>query len=380
MAQVLIVCRAMRTACSLGLVLLAACVGEAPPSGQDDPDGDLDPVAQDLRVSGKAIDYFVPSTTLQGVALVTDGINPQLTATSATDGAFAFPTVPVGSQIFVSASHTSYRPTRNLVAVGDTAIAQDLYLMSATDINRQYATAGRTPAAGRAFVVADLLRSNGTPMAGVALTGVRLVDAAGAPAAGVLGPYVIGDAGDIVIGRTQTETHAGKARVAILDAPAASLTLKISFLDGQGQTQTVTTPVTTAADGATLVRSGGVSGTSGGATPAPGGNVLAPQFVADIYPRLQTAANGGRGCANCHTIGGLGAVAVFNALPAGVLATLKAKTGLIDTASPARSLLLTKPLYELPPTVQNHPNATFVDPSDPDYKLIQLWIQQGAQL
>jgi len=30
--------------------------------------------------------------------------------------------------------------------------------------------------------------------------------------------------------------------------------------------------------------------------------------------------------------------------------------------------------------VQNHPNATFVDANDPDYKRILLWIQQGALL
>jgi len=370
----------MRSARSLGFVLLAACVGEAPPT-QDPGDGGVDqpaPAAQVERVTGKAMDYFVANTPLQGVALATDGINPQLTTTSATDGAFTFPTVPVGSLIFVSGSRTSYRPTRNLVVVGDTTVAQDLYLMSTVDINRQYATAGRTPDAGRAFVVAELQRSNGTPMAGVALTSVKLLDATGAPAAGALGPYVLGDTSDIVLGPTQTETHAGKARVAFLDAPVGSLSLKISYVDGQGQTQTQTTPVTAAAGGATLVRSGGTGGL-GGSVPT-GGNPQAPQFAADIYPRLQTAANGGLGCANCHTVGGLGAVAVFNALATDVLAALKAKPGLIDTANPGKSLLLTKPLYELPPEMQNHPNATFVDKSDPTYKLILLWIQQGAQL
>jgi len=110
------------------------------------------------------------------------------------------------------------------------------------------------------------------------------------------------------------------------------------------------------------------------------GSPAAPRFTADIYPRLQTAANGGRGCANCHTVGGQGAVAVFNALPSDVLAALKAKPGLLDLTTPANSLLLTKPLYEQPPLVQNHPNATFVDANDPDYKRILLWIQQGALL
>jgi len=367
----------MRIPRSLGLVLLAACVGEAPPLPDQQDTGDAEPASQAERVSGKALDYFVASTPLQGVTLVTDGIDPPLTTTSSADGAFVFQAVPVGSQLFVSAARAGYRPTRNLVTVDDAAVAQDLYVMSAADINRQYATAGRTPTAGRAFVAADLLRNNGTPLTGVPLTGVKLVDAAGAPAAGVLGPYVLGDTGDVVLGPTQTEAHGGKARVAFLDVPAGSLSLKVTFLDGQGQSQSLTTPVTTAADGATLVRSGGTG--SGSTGQAGGTNPAAPRFATDVYPRLQTAANGGRGCANCHTVGGLGAIAVFNALPSDVLAALKAKAGLLDLAAPAKSLLLTKPLYELPPAVQNHPNATFVDPSDPDYKLILLWIQQGAQ-
>jgi hypothetical protein len=365
----------------LGPGVLAACVGEAPPppgtgDGDDDP-GDVP--AQVQRVSGKALDYFVPATALQAT-LTTDGIDPPRTATSATDGAFAIDELPVGSQLFFSAARAGYRPTRNLVAIADAAVVQDVYLMSTTDINRQYATAGKTPVAGRAFVVADLQRNNGTPLAGVPLTSIKLVDAANAPVAGVLGPYIFGATGDIAPAATQTETHGGKTRVAFLDVPAGRASLQVTFLDGAGQQQTLTTPVTTVADGATLVRSGGTGGTGGtaGGTGG-GGGALNPRFTTDVFPRLQTAANGGRGCANCHTVGGLGAIAVFNALPTDVLAALKAKPGLLNLTTPADSLLLSKPLYEAPPALQNHPNATFVDANDPDYKLILLWIQQGAQ-
>ena len=47
------------------------------------------------------------------------------------------------------------------------------------------------------------------------------------------------------------------------------------------------------------------------------------------------------------------------------------------TATPADSLLLTKPLYDDPP---NHPNATFLDMNDPDYIVFLQWITQGAPL
>jgi hypothetical protein len=372
-ARALMVCSRMRSFRWLGLVLLVACAGEAPPLPGEDAPAEVPVEGQ--RVSGKAMDYFVAGTPLPGAALATDGIDPQLLATSDEAGAFAFEQVPVGSQVFFSASRASYRPTRNLVAIADAAVERDLYLMSAADVARQYATdGGKTPTPGRAFVIAELLRDNGTPLAGVPLIDVKLVDGAGAPIVAI-GPYVVGTGGVVVpVGPTQTEIHDDKARVAFLDVPPGRFSLEVAFLDGQGQPQTLTTPVTTAPDGATLVRSGGVGGGGGTGIPAN------PRFAADVFPRLQTAANGGTGCANCHTVGGTGAVAVFNALASDVLASLKAKPGLIDLADPARSLLLTKPLYEPAPELQNHPNATFVDTNDPDYQLILLWIQQGAEL
>jgi hypothetical protein len=363
----------MRTLCSLGLVLLAACPGEAPPP-LPTPDSAVS-ADESQRVTGKAMDYR-DNTPLSGAELATDGIEPPLMATSDAEGAFAFESVPVGSQFFFSVSRMNYRPTRNMpIAVAAEPVTQDLYVVSNAYVNVQYATDGKTPTAGRAFVVAELQRNNGMPLIDIPLTDVKLVDGQDVPAPGVVGPYVIGALGDIVPATLTTEAHGGKARVAFLDVPPGTFSLKVTFLDGQGQPQTVTTSVTAVADGATLVRSGGMSG--GGM--AGGGNPLNPRFERDIHPRLQTAANDGLGCASCHALGGSAALAVFNALPADVLAALKAKPGLIDLAAPENSLLLTKPLYELAPP-QNHPNATFIDVNDPAYKLILLWIQQGALL
>src|SRR5262245_11054857 len=109
----------MRSSCLLGLVV-APRVREAPPPDEPDPTGAPPPPGQ--RVSGRIMDYFVQTTTLVGAVVVTDGIDPRLTSTSATDGTFDFEIVPVGSQIFFSASRATYRATRNLVAVADTAV------------------------------------------------------------------------------------------------------------------------------------------------------------------------------------------------------------------------------------------------------------------
>lgn len=364
----------MRTLCSLGLVLLAACPGEAPPLPT--PDAGEQPI-EGQRVSGKAMDYFATAPTpLQDAALSTDGIAPPLSATSALDGAFAFERVPVGSQIFFSAARPNYRATRNMpVTVADAAVEQDIYLMSTAVIQQQYATDGKTPTAGRAFVVAQLQRNNGQPLVDVPLTDITLVDGLGAPVPGAIGPYVIGGAGIITPAAIATASFGtAGSRIAFLDVPPGNFSLKVLVAGGQGP-QAITTSVTAAADGATLVRSGGMGG---GGMGGGGGTPLNPRFATDIYPRLQTAANGGLACANCHTLNGTAALAPFNVLAADVLAALKAKAGLIDLATPANSLLLTKPLYEKPPALQNHPNATFVDADDGSYKLMLLWIQQGA--
>ncbi|HWU88139.1 MAG TPA: carboxypeptidase-like regulatory domain-containing protein, partial [Kofleriaceae bacterium] len=312
----------MRLRCSLSFLVLAACAGEAPPDRPTD--GDVDPpAATGQRVGGKAMDYFVANTPLQSTTITTDGIDPQLMTTSAADGAFAFESVPPGSQVFLSVSRTNYRPTRNApVSVTDAAVTSDVYLLSNADVIRQYATDGKTPTAGKAFVVAELLRNNGTPLTGIPLTDIKLTDAADAPVPGVIGPYLFGALGDLTpAGVTQTAAFGGKVRVAFLDVPPGNFSLKVTFLDGQGQPQTVKSSVTAAADGATLVRSGGMGGGGGGA--AGTGNIANPRFAQDVFPRLQTAANGGRACVNCHAAGGPGAVLVMNALPADVLATLK---------------------------------------------------------
>jgi len=156
--------------------------------------------------------------------------------------------------------------------------------------------------------------------------------------------------------------------------PPGTFSLKVTYPGGAGDITDITS-VTSTADGAVLALSGGIG--SGG----PGSAITDPKFSVDIYPRLQRAAVGGLGCANCHTLGGPGAIIQYDLPAAMVLASLlpAAPNGRVDTTTPANSLLLTKPLYEPPPLTQNHPNATFIDINDPDYKLITLWISNGLK-
>ncbi|HEY6038349.1 MAG TPA: hypothetical protein VIV58_28900, partial [Kofleriaceae bacterium] len=87
---------------------------------------------------------------------------------------------------------------------------------------------------------------------------------------------------------------------------------------------------------------------------------------------------GGLGCANCHTANGPAAVLPYDGTPDVTLAAIKAASGVINLATPATSTFLTYPLYEVTPP-QNHPNATFLDVNDPNYKLFLLWITNGTK-
>ena len=355
---------------------LVACAAKAPPEIPNHPDsgtGGSGVPDVGLTVSGKAKDYF-SGVALQNTTVATDGIDPPLSTTSATDGAYALD-IATGSKLFFLATRPNYRATRSAaISVLDVALNQDVFVMSSADVGRQYTTLGKTPAAGTAFMAADLVKPNGTPIVGIPLANVTLLDAALQPVPGVLGPYFFGALGDLDPALTVAAAQGTppRSRVAFLDVPPGTFTLSVTFPGGAGNV-VINTLFTTAPNGANIVVTG--NGGAGTMTPPPPD----PSFTTDIYPRLQKAANGGVGCANCHTASGPAAVLKYDETPDIVLASMKAIPGVIVLVTPASSTLLKKPLYELPPAVQDHPNATFLDINDPDYKLILLWITKGAK-
>ena len=356
---------------------LTGCAGKAPATPGDDTPGvdagaDAPAAEMGQKLTGKTMDYFTAATPMDNTAIASDGVTPPMMVTSATGGLFAIPNVPTGSKVYFTLTRTLYRPTRNPpVTIEGVPVIQDLYMATIADVNRQYATANKPVTAGKAVLFAELKKNNGTPLEGVPITDIVLLDALNAPVP-VAGTYFFGAAGDINIALTTSTAFGGRARVAMLDVTPGVYTLKVTYANGQGGTATNTTPVAFVADGATLASSGGMGG--GG-----GGQITNPKFTTDIYPKLQKAAAGGLGCANCHTLGGPAGGAIKYDDPAALtLTNMKAIPGLLDLTTPALSLFLTKPLYE--PAPYNHPNATFIDINDPDYKLFLLWITQGALL
>jgi hypothetical protein len=119
---------------------------------------------------------------------------------------------------------------------------------------------------------------------------------------------------------------------------------------------------------------------TGNAPLQPGGDV---SFDAQIYPLFLSTAEGGYGCQGCHTnqagttpAGGLN----LWGGPDVAYAQLDPSTfpNRVNLGSPETSTLLVKPLYQ-PSGGQNHPIFAWVSTSDPAYRLILQWIQEGAQ-
>ena len=366
----------MRVALSLFVLAgLAGCPGSAPPDVGDNPDGgggdDASPTS--FLLNGKVMDYF-GNVAIDGAAIATDGLTPALTATSAADGAYELD-VAVGSALYINATKAGYRPTRNAaMTVADQPVTQNVYLMTDQDVKNQYTAVGATPTLGTAIVIAELRRNNGMPLEGIPLTNIQLLDAANQPVVGAKGPYFFNAGGSVDTAQTTATAYNGRTRVAYLDVPPGTFTLAVTYLNSQNQNTTNNTTLMTVADGGTLALSGGMGGSGDG-----GMTVTDPSFAMHIYPKLQRAGAGGLGCANCHTLSGPAAVLKYDDPAGTVLAAITARTGVVNAVTPADSLLLKRPLYEQPPALQDHPNATFLDVNDADYKLFLLWIQNGAK-
>jgi hypothetical protein len=131
----------MRLALSLFLVAgIAGCPGKAPDDVTDQPDADTgDASTTALMLSGTVMDYF-GGTPVQEAMVATDGLEPPQMATSSTLGAYAVE-VAVGSKVFLVASKSMYRTTRNsAVDVADMPVTKDIYVMKELGI---LAAAGR---------------------------------------------------------------------------------------------------------------------------------------------------------------------------------------------------------------------------------------------
>lgn len=362
-------------------VVLVGCVGEitgldeepdAAPSPAPDAGGEAGDAGSPVpsySVTGSVRDY-ANGDPLPDVALAVEGLDPGMQAVSDPSGAFTLEGVPGSSAFYFRAmpSGTTYLPTTNAsVTVLDANVTADVYVVSAVYRQRQHSTVAIPLAPSTSLVVGELVNLDGTPLTGIPLAAVSIMPAGGGPGVGN-GPYFIGGAGDVDPNLLVSTAFGGRARVAFLNVPSGAHMIMVNHAPLDGPRIVAVGSATTYDNGATLAR----------AVHDPTAGQGTPSFKTDVYPILQKASLGGQDCASCHSAGKVaGAVLILDDGADVVHARLLANPLLVNLQVPADSLLLTKPLYESPP---NHPNAIWLDATDPHYLKILAWISGGAPL
>jgi hypothetical protein len=331
----------------LSIVVSGCMVGPASSHAIDEP------VDQTAQLSGHTVDYFT-GAVIGDVGFETMGLAPERMAASAGDGAFAMD-VPIASTFFVRTDATeTHRPTVNPVIGSETT---DLAVFSTADINRQHVTAGVEVVPDTTTVFVELTPLDGTMLDAFSRTNLSIVDPSSLQVI-ASNPFVIGPYGDV--DPTLDSASGPSGRFVFLDVEPGEYALVVECQDCNPAFETEQPLISSA--GVTLAR------VTLGTEPRP-----RPDAFETIYPLFARGADGGLGCANCHTAGGT--TPAFDGDPSDVRDAILAAS-LVDVADPDRSLLLSKPLYETP---ANHPNATFLSTSAPDYQAIRAWIAAGAK-
>ena len=201
------------------------------------------PQPRTVSIAGTVIDYFSgnPVTTARVSAT---GLDPGLSGTSDASGRYAFSGDSAGAECFLSVFDVeNFVDTMtgpfNVAAAPLTLTA---FAVAATDLNRQYATVGRTRSDGLGVVVVHLLDASGQPLETVAASDVVLAADNGSPVG--VGPFFFGPAGDIDPSLTVSRVFSGRARAAFLDVPAGACTLRVTEPSGFQQA-TVRLPANT---------------------------------------------------------------------------------------------------------------------------------------
>ncbi len=338
------------------LVLLFALVGCV---GDDAPSGDDEPLGGSRTVTGEVVDFETNAAVGGAASVSTSGVLPAPRVTSQ-GASFTIEGIPDNSTFQILASVTpTHRPTfgpsidvlvENVSGVATPAVSETFLAGLATAF-------GVSPTAARGVLLAQLVDDGGAPKAGVA--GNQLV-----LAGGVDGPFFL-DANLAPDDGATSSSASGY--VVFFEVPAGVAEF------GQAAAPTVTLVMPSSPVNAGAVTIARVVVTDG--APELPQNV---QFVRDIIPIFQLGG-GGRGCAACHSGGGIGkdlGGLKLDGPTQQVYAELKEDPTRIVLATPETSLLLRMPSREDP--ADTHPNVTFASEADPDYLKILVWISEGA--
>ncbi len=262
-------------------------------------------------------------------------------------------------QILASAG-ASYVPTYSPAVMLTTGALDGLvaYDVSTTFLSQLETGFSITPTASDGILLLHLVDSAGKPVSGVAGSNLVLSGISGAS-----GPHFL----DANLAASTATSSSSSGWAVFFNVPAGTVSL------AQAANATATVAMAESPVAGQTVTIANVTVTAGAPPPAPK-NV---SFSAQVVPIFSN-----RGCTACHSGNKIGANLGDLALDGGAnhiygQLTNPAHPMIIQTAAPAKSLVLTMPSYENPPDA--HPNVTFQGPQDPDYQTILVWITEGAK-
>ena len=343
------------------LLFAAACgdggssSGDGGGSGGDGGSGD-----PTVSVSGSVIDFQAGTPITGSATITTEGLNATPTPTISTSGAdFTIEGVPSYSVFFLlTGSPPTYRSTYNTATVVEAADVTGVQAeaVSEASVTELVTVFGVTPAAGTGILIARVVDDAGTPLNGF--------DGALLTVTGANGPFYLGADHRPDAGLTATSAS---GEIVWFDVPG-------------GMAQLAAAEPTITVDAASAPIAGNVvtlarAVVTEGAPPLPTG----VSFANDIVTMFDR-----RGCASCHSGNGpgrdRGGLTLDGGVPkiyAEVTTEISPNDGVtrVNLPDPPSSLILRLP--GLP--ADRHPNITFASDTDPDYLLLLVWIQEGAQ-
>ena len=342
--------------CVLISVTASSCIFSS-----EDP-GDDEPLGGSRTVEGNVVDFESGQPITGSASVSTSGLVPE--PLISTQGAtFTIKGVPENSAFQILASAPAHRPTFSTSVIVGTDDVRDTRATVVSDSFMTALAAGFnvTPSTGRGILLARVVNDRGEPKAGVAATNFTLTGASVSP------PRFLSDTKAPLPNATAT-TASGW--VVFFEVAPGVVSLGV----GTGATVTLDMPDSPISAGTVTLAE----------VRATDGAVVLPRnvsFANQIIPIFRPLGEGGRGCAACHSGGGIGRDLGGLTLDASANLIYKELTQedplRVQLATPEKSELLTYPSREVPP--DRHPNVTFTGPLDPDYLKILVWIREGAK-
>ena len=185
------------------------------------------PLPGTVSIAGTVINYF-NGNPLTAARVSATGLTPGLSGTSDASGRYAFSGDSAGAECFllVTGVQNFVDTATGPFKVAAAPLTLTAFAATATDLNRQYTTVGRTRSDDRGVVIVHLLDASGQPLEMAAASDVVLAADNGAPVGA--GPFFFGPAGDIDPGLAVSGVFNGRARAAFLDVPAGGCTLRVT--------------------------------------------------------------------------------------------------------------------------------------------------------